>query len=82
MLFQIHSVIIALTCKCSQEVKCIDLSMNIDVEAQKPLILLKPDIVIATPAKALAHLQAGTLDIKSGLELLVIDEADLIFSFG
>lgn len=71
-----------MTCKCSQEVKCIDISTNTDTLAQKPLINSKPDIVIATPARALAHLKAGILDLKSGLEVLVVDEADLIFSFG
>ncbi|KAH7101532.1 ATP-dependent RNA helicase dbp9 [Auriculariales sp. MPI-PUGE-AT-0066] len=41
----------------------------------------QPDIVIVTPAKALALLQAKTL-IASSVESLVIDEADLILSYG
>ena len=42
----------------------------------------KPDIVIGTPTRILAHIQAGNLSIKQSLEMLVIDEADLVFSFG
>lgn len=42
----------------------------------------RPDIVVATPARALAHLKAKTLDLKSSLEIVIIDEADLVFSFG
>ena len=41
----------------------------------------KPDIVVATPSKALSLLQAKALSL-SLLECLVIDEADLILSYG
>lgn len=42
----------------------------------------KPDIVVATPARCLQHMLAGNLNLKKSLEILVIDEADLVFSFG
>jgi ATP-dependent RNA helicase DDX56/DBP9 len=48
----------------------------------RPLLAEKPDIVVCTPSRLLAHLQAGNLDIKQSLEMIVIDEADLVFSFG
>lgn len=41
----------------------------------------KPDIVVSTPSRVLSHLRAGALDL-SKLEALVIDEADLILSYG
>ena len=41
-----------------------------------------PDIVVGTPSRVLAHIEAGNLDLKSSLELLVLDEADLIVGFG
>lgn len=49
---------------------------------QKPLLVEKPDIVIGTPSRILQHLKVGNLHLKKSLEILVIDEADLIFSFG
>lgn len=42
----------------------------------------RPDIVVSTPAKILTHLKAGNVNLKEGLETLIIDEADLVFSFG
>lgn len=52
------------------------------MSVQKPLLLEKPDIVVGTPARILQHFKARNLDLKKSLEILVIDEADLIFSFG
>ena len=42
----------------------------------------RPDIVVGTPSRVLAHIKARNLELKASLDMLVIDEADLIFSFG
>lgn len=42
----------------------------------------KPDVVVGTPSRVLAHLNAQNLVLHSSLETLVVDEADLLFSFG
>lgn len=42
----------------------------------------KPDIVIGTPSRVLAHLKAGNMVLKDSVEMVVVDEADLVFSFG
>lgn len=42
----------------------------------------KPDILVGTPSKIQAHINAQNLVLHSSLEMLVIDEADLLFSFG
>ena len=79
---QIHDVVASLTIKCSREVRVVDVSPQVDLSAQKPLLAEKPDIVIGTPSRLLQHLKANNLKLKQSLETLIIDEADLIFSFG
>lgn len=79
---QIKRVVEDLTTKCARVIKCIDLSSNIEQSAQKHMLSERPDIVVSTPAKILTHLKAGNVNLKEGLETLIIDEADLVFSFG
>lgn len=79
---QITSVINHLTLKCAREVRCVDISSSADMSLQKSLLADKPDIVVATPSKALMHVKAKNLQVRTDLSILVIDEADLIFSFG
>lgn len=79
---QISQVIDALTTKCSREVTKVDISPQEDLNVQKPLLLRCPDIVVGTPGRTLQHINAGNLKLKTSLETLIIDEADLVFSFG
>lgn len=41
-----------------------------------------PHIIVSTPARIAQHLQAGNLVLVNSLETLIIDEADLILSYG
>ncbi|XP_036144787.1 probable ATP-dependent RNA helicase DDX56 isoform X3 [Monomorium pharaonis] len=79
---QIHDVILSLTIKCCREVRAIDLSLKTDLNAQKLLLSEMPDIVVVTPNRLLQHLKAKNLVLKRSLDTLIIDEADLLFSFG
>lgn len=78
---QIHQVIGDLTVKCCREVKCIDVSPQLDLNTQKPLLAEKPDIVVGTPGRVLLHLKASHLKLNKSLETLIIDEADLVRIF-
>jgi len=51
------------------------------MKEQKPLLNTSPDIIVATPARALLHLQAKNISLNK-LQTIVVDEADLVFSFG
>lgn len=51
------------------------------MKEQQPLLNIPPDVIVATPARALLHLQAKNIKLEK-LQTLVVDEADLVFSFG
>ncbi|TYZ60929.1 hypothetical protein PybrP1_004332 [[Pythium] brassicae (nom. inval.)] len=66
---------------CSDVVSLLALggqSMN----AQQALLRDVPDVVVATPGRLVAHLEAGNIKLKDSVQTLVIDEADLVLSFG
>ncbi|XP_007440050.1 probable ATP-dependent RNA helicase DDX56 [Python bivittatus] len=67
---------------CARDVRAVDLAGPADLGAQRPLLMEKPDVVIGTPSRVLAHLQMQSLRLQDSLEILVMDEADLLFSFG
>ncbi|CAL4173292.1 unnamed protein product, partial [Meganyctiphanes norvegica] len=78
---QITENITQLTSACKREVRAVDVSGQVPLEAQRPLLVDKPDIVVGTPMRLLGHISAGNLDISESLEILVVDEADLMFAF-
>jgi ATP-dependent RNA helicase DDX56/DBP9 len=78
---QIYEVCVNLTTKCSRDVTFVDISAQVDLISQKPLLAEKPDIVISTPSRALQHLKAKNLHLKKTLDTLIIDEADLVSNF-
>jgi len=52
-----------------------------DFKYQKALLRKNPEIVIATPGRLLEHLQQDAIDL-SGLEVLILDEADRMLDMG
>ncbi|XP_032364040.1 putative ATP-dependent RNA helicase DDX56 [Etheostoma spectabile] len=79
---QVQTMIRQLTAYCSRDVRVADITGKADLSAQRPILMEKPDVVVGTPSRVLAHLNAHNLLLQSSLETLVVDEADLLFSFG
>ncbi|KAG7387502.1 putative ATP-dependent RNA helicase ddx56 [Phytophthora pseudosyringae] len=52
------------------------------MSAQQALLRDAPDVLVATPGRLVAHLEAGNLTLKDSVQTVVIDEADLVLSFG
>ncbi|NXT88163.1 DDX56 helicase, partial [Anhinga rufa] len=67
---------------CARDVRVADLCTQTDLTAPRPVLMEKPDVVVGTPGRVLAHLGAHSLSLRHSLELLVMDEADLLLSFG
>lgn len=68
-----------LTAYCSKDITCVDLSSaSVSHAAQ---LLNNADIVVSTPSKLLAHINNQTFSMES-IEYIVVDETDLIVSYG
>ncbi len=85
---QAYKNLVDLMVYCQREISIVDLtSSEMTVQTQRQALATKPDIIVSTPTKILAHLkssdqQSSLVGLKHTLEMLVIDEADLLLSFG
>uniref|UniRef100_A0A8C3VTI0 Probable ATP-dependent RNA helicase DDX56 n=1 Tax=Catagonus wagneri TaxID=51154 RepID=A0A8C3VTI0_9CETA len=79
---QARSMIQQLAAYCSRDIRVANVSAAEDSASQRAVLMEKPDIVVGTPSRILNHLQQDNLKLRDSLELLVVDEADLLFSFG
>ncbi|CAM9606861.1 unnamed protein product [Pylaiella littoralis] len=66
---------------CRDEVSLLAL-VDDNMAAQEAALRDKADVLVATPARLVAHLKAGNVELKDTVETLVVDEADLVLSFG
>lgn len=73
---------------CSKNVRAVNLNpvnvtnkKRIPENVQRSLLAEDPDIVVATPARASLYLKSSAFSVEN-LAHLVIDEADLVLSYG
>lgn len=78
---QVTKAITSLTVSCAKDVQTANITPQIPDQAQKALLSSIPDIVVATPARAVLHHNTSALSFKD-LQNLVVDEADLAASYG
>lgn len=71
---------IDLVAYCSKTLSVIDIG-NSNVNSVANLVS-SANILISTPSKILAHINNKTVDLQKDLKFLVIDEADIMFSYG
>ena len=67
---------------CNDMVRVANIARPVKSSVQKLLLSERPDVVVATPSRALASMQAGDLVVRNSLQSLVIDETDLVLSYG
>nr|XP_041576540.1 probable ATP-dependent RNA helicase DDX56 isoform X2 [Taeniopygia guttata] len=67
---------------CARQLRVAELCGHSDLAEQRPVLMERPDIVVGTPGRVLAHVAGHSLALRPSLELLVLDEADLLLSFG
>ncbi|KAL7626670.1 ATP-dependent DNA/RNA helicase [Parahypoxylon ruwenzoriense] len=78
---QVTKVLDALTSFCSREIKASKLSDKLSDAAQRAVLSDSPDVVVATPARAWHNIKNSALSLDK-LTHLVLDEADLVLSYG
>ncbi|KAG9086168.1 ATP-dependent DNA/RNA helicase [Ceratobasidium sp. UAMH 11750] len=66
---------------CDKDVTVANIAGGTSGHVQRMVLAEKPDLIVGTPARLVALLQSKTLSLAL-LDSLVIDEADLILSYG
>jgi ATP-dependent RNA helicase DDX56/DBP9 len=93
---QVHEALQQLCYYCDDVVKTAVLSVGTatvggrlskqrqeELEKQQALLRDEPNCIVATPTGLLTQIRAGALnDLKNTVETVVVDEADLVLSFG
>lgn len=65
---------------CSRELKILDLSPQVPLSHQRPLLAELPDVVVGPPGRVLSHVLEGHLSLAS-VQSVVVDEADLMVAY-
>ena len=78
---QVTKVIISFCSFCAKDVSVINLTLKVPEAVQRSLLADFPDIVVATPARVSQNIGSSALSLEN-LAHLVIDEADLVLSYG
>ncbi|KAH8153119.1 uncharacterized protein LAJ45_02706 [Morchella importuna] len=79
---QVHRTTEKLAAYCAKEIRAVNIAQNVSEQVQQSLLAERPDIVIATPSRALVHSNLSAHVLTSKVTHLVIDEADLVLSYG
>jgi len=82
---QVHATVSSLLAYAAGAVSVAHVAGDEPLEAQRARLApgSLPHVIIATPARLLQHLRAGSLRLREGaLSWLVVDEADLLQSYG
>ncbi|QRV74223.1 DEAD/DEAH box helicase [Ceratobasidium sp. AG-Ba] len=78
---QVTKYLKSLLAYCDKDVTAANSAGGTSGHVQRMVLAEKPDLIVATPARLLALIQSKALSLTS-LDSLVIDEADLILSYG
>lgn len=80
---QVTSFLEKLILYCGKSIKLLNLSSQINEQVQHSLLLENPEILISTPSRLITAIEKNneTISLKD-LTYLVIDEVDLILSYG
>ncbi|KAF7900530.1 uncharacterized protein EAF01_007832 [Botrytis porri] len=78
---QVYKTVESFTAFCAKDIRAVNLTQRVSDAVQRSLLADSPDIVIATPARAALNANTSALSLAN-LTHMVIDEADLVLSYG
>ncbi|KAH7348806.1 ATP-dependent RNA helicase-like protein dbp9 [Rhexocercosporidium sp. MPI-PUGE-AT-0058] len=78
---QVFKVVESFSAFCTKDIRAVNLTQKVSDAVQRSLLADSPDIVITTPARASVNLNTAAFSLDN-LAHLVIDEADLVLSYG
>ncbi|KAL5333241.1 P-loop containing nucleoside triphosphate hydrolase protein [Aspergillus crustosus] len=78
---QVQKVITTFAAFCGKDVRSVNLTQKVSDAVQRSMLADYPDIVVSTPSRVIANLGTSALALDN-LAHLVIDEADVVLSFG
>jgi ATP-dependent RNA helicase DDX56/DBP9 len=78
---QVYKAIETFSSFCARDVQAVKLTDKLSTAVQRSLLSSSPDIVVSTPARAWSNHCASNLSFDT-LTHLVLDEADLLLSYG
>lgn len=78
---QVHKAFVTFSAFCLKEIKSVNLTQRVSDAVLRAILQDSPDIVVSTPSRATQYVASGSLALDR-LTRLVIDEADLVLSYG
>lgn len=80
---QVYNVLEKLVLYCSKDIRTLNISSDMSDSVLNTLLMDQPEIIVGTPGKLLDLLQTRINSISlSELKFLVVDEVDLVLTFG
>jgi ATP-dependent RNA helicase DDX56/DBP9 len=78
---QVQKVVISFTQFCGKDIRSVNLTQKVSDAVQRTMLADFPDLIVSTPTRVLANVNNSALSLEK-LTYLVIDEADLVLSYG
>jgi ATP-dependent RNA helicase DDX56/DBP9 len=78
---QVHKSFASFSAFCAKDVRSINLTQRVSDAVLRSILADSPDIVISTPGKASQTLASAAFSLEN-ITHLIIDEADLVLSYG
>ena len=78
---QVHKAVVSFSQFCLKDIRSVNLTQRVSETVVQSMLSEVPDIIISTPGRAAQSINSGQLSLVD-IKQLVIDEADLVLSYG